>query len=151
GDGVVVVEGDDAGVVAEDREAPVALERARRGEDRLLQQVLVGARRAVAGHGDRAGQRLVLAVLRPGLRQRLELDVGWVAALLPEEGLDRLHLLEVEREQAVTADAAQRLVVGLTQRDLDAPERRRRQLRERDDRLLRIDAHLLDQRIGEEA
>ena len=66
----------------------------------------------------------MLAVLGPGLRQRLQLDVGGscakthLLALLPHGGvavvgLDDLHLVQGERQHAVAADAHQFLVGDL--------------------------------------
>ena len=40
---------------------------------------------------DPAGQRLVAAMLAPGLGDRFQFDVGRIAAELAEMGLDRLH------------------------------------------------------------
>ena len=95
-DVVLVVEPDDAGVVAEDAHQPVAVQLARRLEDRLLEQVVDRPPSKL----DPALKRLVRAVLAPGLGQRLELAVGRVAAELGEVALDRLHLGQAERELA---------------------------------------------------
>ena len=94
----LLVEAHDAGVVLEDADAPVVrpeppADLLRRAEDRLLEQVVD----APAVEVDRALERLVRAVLRPGLGERLQLDVGRVAAQRAEVRLDRLHLGEVER------------------------------------------------------
>ena len=60
---------------------------------------------------DRRGEDLVLAVLAPGLRQALQLRVRRVAVAPGEVIADRLHLLEVEREHAVSGQLAQPGVV----------------------------------------
>jgi hypothetical protein len=65
-------------------------------------------RRSDAVVGRHVGpERLVGAVLAPRLGQRLELDVGRVAARCREVGLDGEQLLGVERELAVGADRHQ--------------------------------------------
>ncbi len=76
------------------------------------------------------GQRLVLAVLGPGLRQRLQLDVGRLAPLRLIVPLDRLHLGQRQRQTGLLADLQQPRVIGLAQRHLLAFERplRRRRL-----------------------
>jgi hypothetical protein len=84
-DVVVAVESHHAGVVAKHAHAPVggaqpAADLLRGREHRLLEEVGVAdfAGRARVGH--RAGERLVAAVLAPGLGDRLELDLERVAA-----------------------------------------------------------------------
>ncbi len=53
---------------------------------------------------DLALERLVRAMLRPGLGQRFQLDVGGIAAEFAEVSLDRLHLGEIERKLTVAAE-----------------------------------------------
>ena len=93
-DVVLVVEADDAGVVGKDAHQPVAFQVVRRLEDRLLEQVVD----RVPAERDPAPQGLVRAVLAPGLGQRLELAVGWLAAELDEMPLDAFHFREAESE-----------------------------------------------------
>ena len=61
---------------------------ARGAEDRLLEQVVDRPALEV----DPAPERLVRAMLAPGLGERLQLAVGRVAAEAAEMGLDRPHL-----------------------------------------------------------
>ena len=58
---------------------------------------------AAAIEVDLALERLVGAVLGPGLGQGFQFGVGWVAADGSEVGLDGTHLGEVQRQLAVTA------------------------------------------------
>ena len=47
---------------------------------------------------------LVAAMLRPGLSQSLQFNVGGIAALATEVVLDGLHLLQIEGQHTLTAD-----------------------------------------------
>ena len=110
----VAVEGHYAGVVVERGTEP--------GWSDLLgnhpecgQQTLVGRNLDRPVHprvlqADVSPERLVHAVLRPGLGQRLELGVGWIPSLTPEMIVNGPHLGEVEREQTVPAQAHQVVV-----------------------------------------
>ena len=94
----LIAELDDAGIVLKDADAPVVLAEAianllRGAEDRLFEQILV----AFVAEIDDALERLVRAMLLPGLRDRLKLDVGRLTFERPEMGLDRFHLVERER------------------------------------------------------
>ena len=86
-------------------------------EDRVLDQVLVGAgAELLAGlipdfDLDGALERLVDAVLAPGLGEGLEFDVGRLAAGRAEVVLDRLHLGQRE-EQVLLAGEGFELVIG---------------------------------------
>src|SRR5262249_14670102 len=124
-----LVEGDDAGVVLEHADAERPRELARRLRDRGLQEVVDAPHRPAARRGevDPAGERLVLAVLAPGLRERLELARGRLAAELDEVRADRAHLGEVEAELPGARELEQRRVVERAQRDLDASARRGRE------------------------
>src|SRR5262249_38300287 len=99
---VAIIEADDARVVLKDADAPVIGTEApahflRRREDRLLEQVAVTAHLSVVPvELDGPPERLVRAVLRPRLRQRLQLDVGGVAAQRPEMRLNGAHLLPAQ-------------------------------------------------------
>ena len=75
-----VVEADHAGVVGEDADQPVEIQGLGGGEDGLLEQVVDRPPLEL----DLALERLVRAVLAPGLRQGLELAVGRVASQLAE-------------------------------------------------------------------
>ena len=76
-------------------------------EDRLLEQVVDD----LALELDPAPERLVRAVLAPGLGQGLELAVGRVAAERGEVVLDGLHLGEAQVELPRLAQVHQRRVV----------------------------------------
>ena len=106
---VVVVEGDDTGVVDEGRAHPglvgplggradVGLEQR---VDLLLVHVAVGVDLAVV---DQRAEGLVDAVLGPRLRQRLQLDIGRLAAFLAVVILNRLHLGQIEGKPSLQAD-----------------------------------------------
>ena len=120
-DVVLVVEPNDAGVVAEDADQPVAAQLLGRGEDRLLEQVVDRPPLEL----DPPSQGLVRAVLAPGLGQGFELAVGRVAAEPGEVPLDGLHLGEAERELARPAQLQERLVVHRAERHVDAAETRK--------------------------
>ncbi len=92
-DMILIVETDHAGIVLEHTDAPVLgpkpATNLRRGpENGLLQQIVD----APAVKVNLALESLVRAMLRPGLRQRLQLRVCRVAALLTEVALDGFHL-----------------------------------------------------------
>ena len=101
-DVVLLVESHDAGIVGKDAHQPVAVQVFRRLEDRLFEQVVDRA----ATKRDPTPQRLVRAVLAPGLGERFKLAVGWLAAKLNEMALDALHLREAERKLPRSAQAA---------------------------------------------
>ena len=115
----VVVEGDHARVVLEDGQAPRANalvhELARRTGNSVGQQIVkvnidhgYQGRRILAHRGtmigDLALQRLVHAVLGPGLRDCLQLKIRRVASQLLEMGLNRRHLL-VRQEQVTIVES----------------------------------------------
>ena len=112
-DVVFLVEADDAGVVLENRDAPLLVELLRGGEDGLLEQVVVAL--LAEAHGAR--ERLVLAVLRPGLRERLQLAEARRAAERVEPFLDGAHLDGVEREHVATRERQKLLVPEPLQRN----------------------------------
>ena len=90
------VELDDAGVVVEHADTKGPVELARGVLDRFAKEVLD----VLAVQVDRTGEGLVLAVLAPGLRERLELAQRGLAFELDVVGLNGAHLLERERELA---------------------------------------------------
>ena len=93
-----------------------------------------------------AAERLVDAVLGPGLRERFQLDVGRVAADLGEVVLDRVHLGEVQAQDALLADLEQARVADAEERDLAALEPVfRRDRRVRDGHV--AEEHVLDGRV----
>ena len=151
----LVVEAHDAGVVLEHAHAPVVVrpplaDLLRGGEDRLLEHVLeAAARRHVVAVGDPPGERLVAAVLAPGLGERLQLDVGRVAVQLAEVGLDRLHLGQLQVELALAAEPHERLVVQLADRHVPQFELVRRADLEPFKRQ-RTDDDLLDGVVGQQ-
>ena len=116
----VVIPSDDPGVVVEDAEKPVdlLLDVERRAHDVGLEQRvdLLGPPGLVVLVIDECSENLVRAVLRPGLRQALQFCVrrcvGGKTQPLPDRSdlwapvvrLDRVHLVEVEREQPGLAD-----------------------------------------------
>ena len=82
---ILVVEPNDAGIVREDADAPVVRAELlanllRGGEDRFLEQIVMCVSTRPAFERDRALECLVRAVFRPGLRERLQLDVGRLPA-----------------------------------------------------------------------
>ncbi len=119
-DGVVIVEGDDARVVGEDREGPVhaALDELEGGGGNgALQKIInddgaigldlvagaIGPVDEIVGGGlavaDLALERLVDAVLGPGLCEGFQFDLTWVAA---ERGVVLLHSDHlIERKEEV--------------------------------------------------
>jgi hypothetical protein len=101
------------GVVLEDADAPGLVEVLGRLGDRRLEQV----RDDLPLERDVAGEGLVLAVLAPGLGDRLELDVARLAPDLLEVVADRVELLQVEREGHLLAQLEERGVVELEDRD----------------------------------
>ena len=67
---------------------------------------------------DGALERLVHAMLAPGLGQRLQLDVRWLAPALAEIVLNGLHLRQGEKQMPVAAQPRQLLIVQFAQRDV---------------------------------
>src|SRR2546427_11099574 len=63
-------------------------------------------------------------VLRPGLRQCFELNVGWLATLLSIVMLDSSHLVQVQGQQPFLARSKQFLVGHTCYRDLKSTTRR---------------------------
>ena len=125
-DVMVGVEPDDAGVVGEDGDEPVAPHLLRGAEDGPLEEVIDH----LAVVLDPAAEGLVRAMLAPGLGQRLELAVRRLAAEAGEMGLDGAELGEAEVELAGLGER-QQLGVGLAQdRHLDPGEAVRRPLAE---------------------
>ena len=119
----LVVEVDHAGVVAEDRDQPVHLvgdfagallnEGLVAGDDLLLFAVFE------IFVVDLRAENLMFAVFAPGLSEHFELDVGRIVPeavfltilRLTEIALNRLHLLQRQRENSLAADL-QKLIVG---------------------------------------
>src|SRR5690606_22214195 len=92
-----VIERDHSGVVAKDGEAEVAVgtknQGLRRARDRVAKQVLESDDLSIGTLVlDGRRQRLVAAVLAPGLRDRLELDVERVPSKAREVVADGAHL-----------------------------------------------------------
>ena len=116
-----VVEGDDSGVVDEDRPQPACVQLVGGPPQGGEQAVVIGDLGAAVGAGvrerDASLERLVGAVLGPGLGQGLQFGVGGVAAGRGEVSLDRSHLAGVERQQPVPAEVGQLLVVQAGQRN----------------------------------
>ena len=113
---IIVIEFDDTGVVREDLHAPILfaqlLADGLRGlEDRFLEHVLEMLRPVLVDVGDAASQRLVAAVLAPGLGDGLQFDVGWIAAQTLEMRLDGLHLGQRQVQLAGLAELHKLLAV----------------------------------------
>ena len=116
----VVIPSDDPGVVVENAEKPVdlLLDVECRAHDMGLEQRvdLLGPACLVVLVIDESSENLVRAVLRPGLRQALQFCVrrcvGGKAKSPPSRSdlrapvvrLDRMHLVEVKREQSGLAN-----------------------------------------------
>ena len=112
---VLVVEADDAGVVLEDADAPVASPGGARifcVAAKIVSLSMFSNCRSPSGPGsDPPGQRLVAAMLAPGLGDRLQLHVGGVALERTKVTLDRLHLRQREAQLALTAEFANQCLV----------------------------------------
>ena len=150
-----VVEGDDAGVVHECRVDPRLVDplgrranvRLQQAVDRLRADVALGRAGGRAAVVDTGAEGLVDAVLAPGLRQHFQLGVGWLAAFALEVIADGAHLVQVQRQPPLRADAQERFVVGVPQRnDVDVQLGRLDHERRRD---RRVDGDPLDDRVIE--
>ena len=113
---VLVVEPDHARVVAEDAYAPIVetqlfADFLRGGENRLLEHVLEAALARSVAVADPPRQRLVAAMLAPGLGDSLQLGVGRIAVELLKIGLDGLHFHQRQIELSLAAQDLQGLVV----------------------------------------
>ena len=62
-------------------------------------------------------ERLMNAVLAPGLGQHLQFNVKWVASFPNKIRLDRLHFLQAERQAAIRAEGRKFLRGGCAQGD----------------------------------
>ena len=167
-----VVELHDARVVVEDAHEPIDLlaDLVRRPLHVALEEPIDDAGLAVlVGVFHLCGKDFVLAVLRPGLRDAFELDIGRIRGQAQRRAvrahlrvgvvcLDRLHLAQFQREHAVAAQGHQR-VVGNLQRDLahhrlaalcHDGQRQERLPFERGHFLTRFHHVLLDERVREE-
>ncbi len=90
------------------------------------------------------------AVLRPGLRDALQFDVGRIAAEAGEVPLDGVHLVQIQAEHPVFADLHQALVADAEDRHLASLEAVLRRLgRVRDFHVAEED--LLDGRVMKDA
>ena len=121
----VIVEGHDACVVVERRAEPGGIDLLGDRPEGTEQSFVVGDRHRAIGprvlQADTSPERLVHAVLGPGLGQCLELGVGRVTFLLPVVITDGPHLGQVEREQTLPAETLEIGVRQTGQRDgLDA-------------------------------
>ena len=118
---VLVVEADDTRVVLEDADAPVGgaplfSQLLRRGENRLFEHILKASRAAFVAVGDAASQRLMAAMLAPGLRHRFQFRVGWIASQFAKVLLDRPHLDQGQVELAFAAEPRESVVGQLAER-----------------------------------
>src|SRR5439155_8559972 len=118
-DGIVIIENDHAGVVFENAQAKAVVaprdEILRALEDRFLDQVPIAADgfSRLVHDLDRALERLVNAMLAPGLRDRLQLDVARLTLLPAKIVSNGLHLLEREEQVPVAAEPRELLVVQI--------------------------------------
>ncbi len=127
GDVVLVVEADDARVVLENADAPIVeasiaprLANLLRGsEDRFFEHVVEAPLPLRAAIGDSAGERLVAAMLAPGLGNRFQLGVGGIAAQFAKVRLNRPHFDQRQIELPFAAQAEERLVVHVAKRHRD--------------------------------
>jgi hypothetical protein len=109
GDLMVAVEGDHPGVVLERREHPGPFRCIGGRHDGRLQEARdLEIRRARLAVLDRCLERAVRAVLRPGLGDGLQLDVGRVAVLRREVIAYGFQVLRREGEQLPRAELLQR-------------------------------------------
>lgn len=118
---VLVVEADDAGVVAENTHAPIVRAKVladllRGGKDRFAEHVLKISLARIVAIADPAGKRLVAAMLAPGLGDGFQLGVGRVAAELLEMGLDGLHFDQRQIKLSAAAQDPQGLIVHCADR-----------------------------------
>ena len=100
GDPVLLVERDHTRVVRKHREAPVSVKGFGDMNDGVFQEILesrfnsTGFSEIVTPVDERALERLVYAMLRPGLRERLELQIGRVATEMGEVIAYGAHFLQ---------------------------------------------------------
>ena len=115
-DVVIAVEPHHARVVTKHAHAPVAgsellPDRSRGGEHRFLEQVVVSRLARWPRVVDGAGERLVAAVLAPGLGDRLQFDLEGVAARRGEVVADAVQLADRQRQAPRAAQLLQSVVV----------------------------------------
>ena len=118
---VVTVEADHTRVVTEHAHAPVAGPEGRAdllcgGEDCVLEQVCVPDCSRGAGVCYRARERLVAAVLAPGLGERLEFDLERVAAERVEVVADGVEFGHREGQAAIAGEPLKGRVVEVAER-----------------------------------
>ncbi len=93
-------------------------------------RVPIGRSRGLLPVADARLERFVRAMLRPGLRQRFELAIGRLTVKASEVVPNRVHLVEVERENSLAAERFKRRVVQVAHRHPLNCGRRRRGQRE---------------------
>ncbi len=122
---VVVVEGDDPGVVDERRTQPRWIEFLRDFTQRRKQAVVKADGDLAVGRGvrerDAGPERLVHTVLGPGLGEGLEFGVGGRTSLGGEVRLDRLHFGQIEGEDPILGQAEEVVVAQLGERHVVDP------------------------------
>ena len=115
---MVAIEGDDPRVVPKRREHPGPVHLVGGRHDGGLQETRdLQLRLAWLAVPDRRLERAVRTVLRPGLGDRLQLDVGRVAVLRRIVVAHRLQILQREGEQLPRAEVLQRGGIESSQRD----------------------------------
>ena len=138
------LERDDAGVAHERRDDERSVDRVGRVPQSLQQRGSLVTGRG----GDSRPERLVSTVLAPGLSDRLELDIGRVAALVLEPGLQGEQLLGVEIHASL--DVHRREFLGCAAAYRDRSGRDQLRLRGVERRLDLPAAPPLDDGIGEQ-
>ena len=154
-DALFVVELHDAGVVLKDADAPIVLAQpltdfARCGKDRLFEHVAELQVAGVVPIVNSAAQRLVRAVLAPGLGDRFQFDVGGITLQIDEVLADRPHFHQAEIQLALATEVGKLGIVHLADRDGRAAELIRVSQRNAVQRN-RAPEHLLDRIIGQNA
>ena len=113
----------DAGVVLEDADAPIigpelTSDRLRCREDGFLEHAFEATRAVLVGVFDAAAERLVRAMLAPGLSDGFQFDIRRIAVEFHEVRFDRPHLFEAQIELPDFAERRQRRIVHLANGDV---------------------------------
>ena len=120
---ILVVKAHDAGIIFENADAPIiaaepAADVARGFKDGFLEKVV----KMPAFEVDFPLERLVRAMLRPGLRQGFQLDVGRLASQASKMFLNRSHLGEAKRKLTLAAEPRETRFIEIAQRHLNQVE-----------------------------
>ena len=150
---VLVVEVDHAGIVAKDAHTPVVrpgllADLLSGGENRLAEHVVELPLLPVVAITNASGERLVAAMLAPGLGDGFQFNIGRIAADGLELGLNRLHFDQREIQLALQAETLQSRVVHRPERHGPQAKLVRRAHVQAAKRK-RPDNHLLDGVVGQ--